>query len=92
MTEERYQKSDNYVEARDEEFRAKKKEQKTNRFASCRFANEQLANSLTFDCHQDQDDQVGDVDNDQEKEPKPQNDKDFFRYSVQGHDTSGICV
>ena len=25
MTEERYQKSDNYVEARDEEFRAKKK-------------------------------------------------------------------
>ena len=39
-----------------------KKEYRTNLFASCNSANEQFANSVTFDCHQDQDDHVEDVD------------------------------
>ena len=45
---------------------AVKKEYRTNLFASCNSANEQFANSVTFDCHQDQEDHVDDVDNDEQ--------------------------
>ena len=43
-----------------------KKEYRTNLFASCNSANKQFANSVTFDCHQDQEAHVDDVDNDEQ--------------------------